>query len=160
MSEESRIKISNAIRGEKNGMYGKKHTEESKQKMSNELRGRKVSEENKARLRELRGEKHPCYGSKHKQESKDKISASRRGKCIGQDNPKAVFVVCVNTGCVFPTNAEASEWSGADKSSISKCCRGKLKRAGKHPETGEKLCWMYYEEWLKLQVKNNETDDN
>ena len=28
---------------------------------------------------------------------------------------------------------------------ISKCCRGRLKSAGKHPVTGEKLKWEYVE---------------
>lgn len=38
--------MSLAVSGEKNGMYGKKHTEESKQKMSEHKKGKKMNSEN------------------------------------------------------------------------------------------------------------------
>ena len=37
--------MSLAVSGEKNGMYGKKHTEESKQKMSEHKKGKKMNSE-------------------------------------------------------------------------------------------------------------------
>lgn len=57
-------------------------------------------------------------------------------------------VICLETKQVFNSIGEAEEWIG--KGEISACCRGKQKSAGKHPETGEKLHWMYYEDWLAL----------
>lgn len=29
------------------------------------------------------------------------------------------------------------------------CCTGKYSTSGKHPETGEKLQWIYYEDYIK-----------
>jgi hypothetical protein len=80
-SEETRRKIGEAnkstpkARGERHGMYGKKHSAESLAKMSASQKGR------------LAGEKHPFYGRHHSEESKAKVSASRKGKCVGADNP-------------------------------------------------------------------------
>ena len=39
-------------------------------------------------------------------------------------------VRCIETGIVYPSASEAARQTGIDKSSISKCCRGKLKTAG------------------------------
>lgn len=45
-TESYRKNMSLAVSGEKNGMYGKKHTEESKQKMSEHKKGKKMNSEN------------------------------------------------------------------------------------------------------------------
>lgn len=57
-------------------------------------------------------------------------------------------IICVTTNKIYESSIEASRQTGIVQSSISNCCRGKLKSAGKHPETGEKLVWRYYEESL------------
>lgn len=80
-SEETRRKIGATnkhtpkARGERHGMYGKKHTPESLAKMSAAHKGM------------LAGENHPMYGRHHTDEAKAKVSASRKGKCVGADNP-------------------------------------------------------------------------
>lgn len=56
----------------------------------------------------------------------------------------------------FMTIKEASEFVGTFASSISQCLSGKLKYAGKHPETGEKLTWEQmtkeqYNKWKELK---------
>lgn len=61
-------------------------------------------------------------------------------------------VICLNTLQIFDGAKEAKEWCGA--SSIKECCQGKCKTSGKHPETGEKLKWLYYEDYLKTQNEN------
>ena len=73
-------------------------------------------------------------------------------KLKGDKNPQARKVVCINTGQVFSCMEEAKQWCvGLTKSQpISWVCSGKRKSAGKHPITGEKLHWMYYEDWLAL----------
>lgn len=38
---------------------------------------------------------------------------------------------------------EAQDKYGIYKADIAKCCKGKLKHAGKHPVTGERLTWFY-----------------
>lgn len=65
----------------------------------------------------------------------------------GSKNPKAKKVVCLNTSQVFGSAKEASEWCGGN---VKQNCQGKSKSAGRHPMTGEKLRWMYYEEWLNI----------
>jgi hypothetical protein len=40
----------------------------------------------------------------------------------------------------------AQDKYGIYKADIAKCCKGKLKSAGKHPVTGEKLHWVYADE--------------
>lgn len=59
-------------------------------------------------------------------------------------------IICVNTKEIFYSAKEILIKKGIDDSSIIKCCRGKSKSAGKHLITGEKLIWMYYEEYLEL----------
>lgn len=56
ISDATREKLSLANSGEKNGFYGKSHTEETKQKMREANTGRKHSEETKQKLRELRSQ--------------------------------------------------------------------------------------------------------
>ena len=67
ISSETRTKLSYANMGEKNGMYGRKHTEETKKKIS-------------ANRSSISGKNNPMYGKKHSDESKKKISAAQKGK--------------------------------------------------------------------------------
>lgn len=64
-------------------------------------------------------------------------------------------VVCINTDEIFDTIKEASIYYDLKSSSgIIKCCKKECDFAGKHPITGEKLVWMYkedYEEYIKQQ---------
>lgn len=85
------------------------------------------------------------YGTHNK-----RVSNTRKHKGLskGKNNPKSRKVQCVTTGRKFNYIQEASEYYNIDRAGISKCCRGKLKSAGKHPVTGEKLVWKYIEEVL------------
>lgn len=49
---------------------------------------------------------------------------------------KSKLVLCVETGMIYPSAKEASRHTGADQSSIIKCCRGKLK-------TAKGFNWLY-----------------
>ena len=109
-SVETKQKISAAVAGEKNGFYGKTHTEETKKKISNSLSGenhpqfgklgkdshnygKKHTEETKKKWRDMRsgknhplfgvtGKDHPNYGFRHSEETKKKMSdAKSGGKC-------------------------------------------------------------------------------
>ena len=81
------------------------------------------------------GEGNPMYGKGDRQR--------------GKNNPSAKAVICLNTGEVFETATKASEWCNGSLSGIGKVCNGKQKHSGTHPETGEKLSWKFYENYLK-----------
>lgn len=55
-------------------------------------------------------------------------------------------VICITTGDIFNSMKEAREYFNIKgPSCIASCCQGERKSAGKHPITGEKLVWRYYE---------------
>jgi len=60
-------------------------------------------------------------------------------------------VICVTTNKIFDSLTMAGKSIEISDNGIRSCCRGRNKSAGKHPITGEKLVWMYYDEYLKLQ---------
>lgn len=128
------IKMKGKMVGEKHPQYGKPRTDETKKKISE-----KVS-----------GEKHPLYGTERPEETRRKIGDSRKGKGCGDEHPLSKKVVCLETNEVFNTIKEANK--------KYKCNLGgkfkepnKIVRSGKHPDTGEKLSWMLYKDWLGLQ---------
>lgn len=64
-------------------------------------------------------------------------------------------VICLNTKEVFESTVEAAKSYGLKfASGISKACKEGC-YTGKHPETKEKLKWMYYEDYLALQGDDN-----
>lgn len=67
----------------------------------------------------------------------------------GSKNNNSKGVVLLNTLEIFNYMTLAHEKYGVDISHIVKCCKGKAKSAGKHPETGEKLVWQYLEDYEK-----------
>lgn len=133
--EESRKKISEALKGENNPMYGKHHSEESKKKMSEPK-----SEEHKRKISEALKDRQLS------EEHKKKLSETRieKGCAKGKNNPSAKSVICIITNTVFYTAKEGSEYYGCDYSGIIKVCKGKLKSCGKLPD-GTKLVWRYIE---------------
>ncbi len=85
-TEESKRKMSESKKGNKNGLgnknwLGKKHTEESKRKMSESKKGRKHLEETREKIREsTSGSRNHFYGKQHTVETKNKISLANKGK--------------------------------------------------------------------------------
>ena len=111
--------------------------------------------ETKQRMSEIKkGNTNRLKGIKKTKEHKEKISESLKGKYCGGSNHNARKVICLNTLQVFGCINEAKEW--CKKGDVWACCKKRQTYAGKHPETGEKLKWMYYDEYLKLEEK----DDN
>ena len=72
-------------------------------------------------------------------------------KATNSKNSKPRKVINLNTNEIFNTVTAASNQFKTSASNISNCCKGRVKSAGKHPITGEKLTWMYYDEYIKLQ---------
>lgn len=88
------------------------------------------------------GENNSFYGKHHSEKTKEIL----RQKNKGGNNPHAKPVRCLNTGRVFPSCREASNWCGIPSQNIQRCCKGGRPTAGKHPETQEKLKWRYIED--------------
>ena len=124
-SNETKRKMSNAQRGNKNHMYGKHHTKETRKKMS-EIRTEKCKQtEFKKILSELNsGKNNPMYGRK------------------GKNSPHAKSVICLTTKRIFFSAKEGAVYYNCDKSHIGKCCKGKYKHCGKLLD-GTKLVWKW-----------------
>lgn len=91
-SAETRAKISAAISGEKNPMFGKKHSEGHRAKIAVAGVGRTHSAESKAKISAARkgkgkmcGEENAFFGRQHSDESKAKMRAARLGKTHSDD---------------------------------------------------------------------------
>jgi hypothetical protein len=64
-SEEYKIKMSEARKGENSSWYGRKHSQETREKMKKSAK---------------RGETHHMYGKTHTEETRDKMSKSQKGR--------------------------------------------------------------------------------
>ena len=116
--KETKRKMSEAKKGKDNPMYGKKgenhpmygkhHTEETRKKLSKIHKGKILSEE-----------------------TKRKMSEARKGKYKGANHPQARKIICIETGEIFNTITQAAEKYKLHATSITQCCKGKLKTSGK-----------------------------
>lgn len=91
-TDESRRKMSEQQKGEKNGFFGKHHSEETKRKLAEAHRGKEpwnkgkpMSDEQKQKLREsmtgkLTGKRNGMYGKTHSAEARRKISEANKCK--------------------------------------------------------------------------------
>lgn len=71
---------------------------------------------------------------------------------VGERESKKV--ICINTNEIFKSQAEAERKYNIHNG-ISRCCLKKQKSAGKHPETGERLIWMFYDEAIKIEEEDD-----
>ena len=117
-----------------------------------------------------KGENHPNFRKKTKEETKIKISKSLKGRPLSEERKKNISlglkrrnninlglkkkhinsrcsknkILCVTTGIIYNNLKDASSDTGADSTSISKCCTGRRKTAGKLSD-GTKLIWKVIE---------------
>ena len=128
-------------------------TEQGKQQLerqSERLKGRFSGENNPMYGVRRYGEDSPHYGKPHSEETKQKLREKALERDMsGSSNPNSKKVICLDTKQIFDSGIGAQEWCGTSSKAICKCCRGNSKSSGKHPITGEKLHWMYYDEYLK-----------
>ncbi len=86
-TEEYKNNMSKSTSGNKNGMFGKKHTEETKNKIRQKSIGRKLNDSHRNKMSENRtGEKNSFYGKKHTKKSIELIRQKKIGKFIGENN--------------------------------------------------------------------------
>lgn len=110
-TKEHKEKIGFANKGEKNGMYGKTHTDEVKNIISKKSKKQWLNED-----------------YRHKMEYIVKYQKNHFRK-----------VMCLETGEIFFSIAEASRKYHIQKANIIKCCKGERNMCGN-------LHWRYYEE--------------
>lgn len=84
------------------------------------------------------------------QTSIDKIKIKKLNKNLRGNNPNSKKVICLNTKEVFNCFLDASEKYNANRSAISSVCNNKRISAG--TLNGERLSWMYYEDYLNDPV--------
>jgi group I intron endonuclease len=126
-SPQTKWKISQAQKGKKSPNFGKKHSLETKIKMSESLKG----------------ERHPLFGKKHSQETVQKMSKAKKGKnhpLFGKKHSQETIRKMSKSIAQLSKNNEfIKEWNSAsdaskqlkiDRSSITKCCKGKLNSTG------------------------------
>ena len=110
--------------GEKNGMYGKKHSEESKQKQRKASSGKHPSKETRQKMSESHiGDKNSMFGKHHTEATKKKLKEI----ASGENNPKAKKVnqydLDGNLIKTWNTMKLAGETLGIPPQNISRCCR-------------------------------------
>lgn len=130
------------ISGENHPLFGKKASEETRKKLS-EIRRNNYDN---SKLRELNddscGENNPFFGCHHSDETKKIISEKRKGENNHNYN-KGREIYCVELKTVFRSLHHANIETGISKGSISECCKGERKTAGK-------MHWYYYDEYLNM----------
>ena len=118
--------------------YWQEHPEEKKDSIQQMLNGAKKWRENNPELsynisvQNL--QKANEYWRTHPEENK-----KRQEKIIASKSKK---VICVNTGVIYNSAAEASRQTNIDASQILKVCKGQRKSAGKD-KNNNKLQWRY-----------------
>lgn len=70
-------------------------------------------------------------------------------KISGKNSVLAKKTICLNTGQIFDTLSSAGKWCDRTGSEIGRSCYADRNYCGNHPITGEKLRWMYYDEYIK-----------
>lgn len=140
--EEARKAVSDALRG-------KSLSEEAKNKLREKAIERTSSEDVRKEMSERQlGENNSFYGKKHTDETRKKMSKAQSGK----NHPVCRAVYCYELDEYFWGAKEAEQKYGINHAHIAQCCKGNRKSIGKHPETGEKLHWVYIDEMNNSSV--------
>ena len=152
-SEKTKIKMSEARKGEKNHNYGKTfseetirkiseshkgrtHSEESRTNMSDAHKGKTFSEEHKRKISEAKkGENHYLYGKTHSEETKIKMSETRKGKTFSEEHKRKISEAKKNPS--EETRRKMSEASKGRRWWNDGC--GNTKFAAEYPGDGWKL---------------------
>lgn len=123
-SAETRRKLSEALKGVNNPMYGKQRSAETRRKISEKKKGKHLSAETRKKISESeKGVNNPFYGKRHSDEALQKMRESHKGKT-------AKTVICVETGTLYSSVAEAAKYVGVANPTISNVLHGRRKTAG------------------------------
>lgn len=107
-----------------------------------------LSQEEKDYWKNFNWEKtdHEKLSRAHSRENLSESTIKKMSKSVsGDKNPRAKKVYCPQLNETFDCIKYASDKYGINRGSITSCLKGRLKSAGKHPTTGEKLTWEIIE---------------
>ena len=86
---------------------------------------------------------HEKLSKAHSSENLSKATINKLKQATsGNNNPRAFKVYCPELDEVFDCAKYATDKYGINRGSIGQCIKGKLKSAGCHPITGERLTWL------------------
>ena len=121
-SQLTREKLSKSHKGQKAWNKGRPHSEETRDRIREALKGGHLSKETCAKMSSSRtGKGNSFFGKHHSAESIKKNS-------MNQPNRKSVM--CVETGVIYDSMAEAARQTGIRQGSISLVCSGSRSVAG------------------------------
>lgn len=159
----SKIKESSPIRVEKYKAWAAEHHNELSEKRKQSLENNNIHPEaflekfkkenpnfykdlwNQPEMKQKRSELLTKYYSNEENRKKqsEAIKTSKKHK-EATKLANGVKVKCIQTGEIFFSLVDAAAWCGLSNASrISGVCMHKIKSAGKHPITKEKLTWEY-----------------
>lgn len=115
LPQETKNKIANGLKGNKNGL-GKPCSEEKKKKISNAQKGKKLTEEHKKNLSKPKSKTYPC-------------SKEKRQHIIDAKQDKK-SVVCIETNIIYKSIHECAREMGLDATAICAVVRGRHKTTG------------------------------
>lgn len=145
-NDEVRKMLSERQKGELNHNYGKETPQDVKHKISQTLKERYKTQEHHSKGRKLTDE--------HKAKVLQNLQYSNQN---GANNPSARAVYSPTLNKKFNTVKQAEEFVG--KQGVGKCCNPNCRnKTCGETEDGVRIVWVYYDEWLALQVEegNNE----
>lgn len=98
----------------------------------------------------LAGINNPMYGKHHSEAARQKMSNARKGIYANEKHPRSKPIYCIELHMSFWGAKEAQDLFGVNRNNICSCCNGRLEHAGRHPETGEFLHWIYLDSAIEL----------
>lgn len=170
MSQEAKQRMSQShanICGDKNPFFGKHHTEETKKKISvaksnpSEETLQKQSYIHKKENLSAETRKKMSDGQRHRAppstDTRAKMSAKRKGF---KDGAATRPVYCIEMDTIFWGAMDAKNQYGINDNAIRFSMNNIRSSAGKHPETGEKLHWLYAEDAIEQRYITQQDLDN
>ena len=119
--KESHIGIQS---GDKNSMYGKKHTEEAKQKQREASLGKHPTDETRKKMSESHiGDKNSMFGKHHSEETKQKISDANKNEKHHKARRVNQYSLDGELIKTWDYIKQAGEVLGIPPQNISRCCR-------------------------------------
>lgn len=114
------------------GTNNKIYSNETRMKISNALKGHKVSLESRIKISknhaDVSGQNNGMYGKHHTEKAKQRVSQANKGRISVRRNRCRVY--CIELDKTFDDAATAGKTLNLDSGAILKCCRGERKTCG------------------------------